>query len=91
MSVKEILTDVNIIVVLPGMNLQSILNIAQIVLAVLLSAAILMQARGTGIGAAFGGGGNVYRTKRGAEKKLFQLTILLAILFFGVALANALV
>jgi preprotein translocase subunit SecG len=73
------------------MNLQSILNITQIVLAVLLSAAILMQARGTGIGAAFGGGGNVYRTKRGVEKKLFQLTILLAILFFGVALANALV
>ena len=73
------------------MNIETILNVAQIVLAVLLSAAILMQARGTGIGAAFGGGGNVYRTKRGAEKKLFQLTILLAILFFGVALANALV
>ncbi|MBI2475582.1 preprotein translocase subunit SecG [Candidatus Uhrbacteria bacterium] len=73
------------------MNLQSILNIAQIVLAVLLSAAILLQSCGTGIGAAFGGGGNVYRTKRGVEKKLFQLTILLAILFFGVALANALV
>ncbi len=73
------------------MNLVSILNIAQIVLAVLLTVAILLQARGTGIGAAFGGGGNVYRTKRGAEKKLFQLTILLAILFFGVALVNALV
>ncbi|MBI4713585.1 preprotein translocase subunit SecG [Candidatus Uhrbacteria bacterium] len=71
--------------------METILNIAQIVLVVLLSAAILLQARGTGIGAAFGGGGNVYRTKRGVEKKLFQITILLAILFFGVALANALV
>lgn len=73
------------------MNIELILNIAQIVLAVLLIAAILLQARGTGLGAAFGGGGNVYRTKRGAEKKLFQLTIVIAILFFGVSLANALV
>ncbi len=73
------------------MNLESILNIVQIILAILLMAAVLLQARGTGIGAAFGGGGNVYRTKRGVEKKLFQLTILLSILFFGVALANALV
>ncbi len=73
------------------MNLETILNVAQIILAVLLMAAVLLQARGTGLGAAFGGGGNVYRSKRGVEKKLFQLTILLSILFFGVALANALV
>ncbi len=76
---------------LGDMNLDSLLNAAQIILAVLLMAAILLQARGTGLGAAFGGSGNVYRTKRGVEKKLFQLTIILSILFFGVALANALV
>ena len=69
----------------------SIFSIAQIVLAVLLVTVILLQARGTGLGAAFGGEGNVYRTKRGIEKKLFHLTIILSILFFGVALANALV
>jgi len=73
------------------MNLESVLNIAQIVLAILLVASILLQAQGTGLGAAFGGGGNVYRTKRGAEKKIFQLTIILSILFFGVALVNALI
>ncbi|MEK7614929.1 MAG: preprotein translocase subunit SecG [Patescibacteria group bacterium] len=73
------------------MKLETILNIVQVVVSVLLIAAILLQARGTGLGAAFGGGGNVYRTKRGVEKKLFQVTIVLAILFFGVALANALV
>ncbi len=73
------------------MNLETIFNTAQIVLAILLTAAILLQARGTGLGAAFGGSGNVYRTKRGVEKKLFQFTIALSILFFGVALANALV
>ena len=76
---------------IPCMNLETILNTSQIVLAALLVGSILLQARGTGLGAAFGGGGNVYRTKRGAEKKIFQLTIVLSILFFGVALVNALI
>ncbi|MBI4591864.1 preprotein translocase subunit SecG [Candidatus Uhrbacteria bacterium] len=73
------------------MNLETILNTSQMILAVLLASCILLQARGTGLGAAFGGGGNVYRTKRGAEKKIFQLTIVFSILFFGVALVNALI
>jgi preprotein translocase subunit SecG len=67
------------------------LNIAQIVVAVILMASILLQARGTGLGAAFGGEGNVYRTKRGMEKLLFRSTIFLAVAFFGLALANILV
>lgn len=67
-----------------------ILNIIQVVLAVLLSVAILLQARGTGVGLAFGGDGNVYRTRRGVEKKLHVATVVLAILFFGVSLVNAL-
>lgn len=73
------------------MNLNLILKIAQLVLAILLTASILLQARGTGLGAAFGGGGNVFRTKRGVEKKLFQLTIIFAILFFGVSLTSILI
>lgn len=72
------------------MNLEVVLTTAQVVLASLLVASILLQARGTGLGVAFGGGGNIYRTKRGAEKKIFQLTIVLSILFFGVTLVNAL-
>ncbi len=67
-----------------------IINIIQLILAFLLIAAILMQARGSGLGAVFGGEGNVFRTKRGLEKKLHTTTIALAIIFFGVALANAL-
>ncbi len=67
-----------------------ILNIVQIVLAVLLAVAILLQARGTGVGLAFGGDGNVYRTRRGVEKKLHLATIVLAVFFFGVSLANTL-
>lgn len=67
-----------------------ILNVIQIVLAVLLGTAILLQARGSGVGLAFGGDGNVYRTRRGVEKKLHGATIVLAILFFAVAFANTL-
>lgn len=73
------------------MNAEQILNVSQLILAALLVASILLQARGTGLGASFGGEGNVYRTKRGVEKRLFQATIIFAILFFGVSLANALV
>lgn len=69
--------------------LKTILTVTQVVLPILLIACILLQARGTGLGATFGGEGNIYRTKRGIEKKLFQATIILAILFFGVTLANA--
>ena len=67
-----------------------ILDIIQLILAILLTGAILLQARGSGLGAAFGGEGNVYRTKRGIEKKLHNTTIILAIIFFGISLANAL-
>lgn len=67
-----------------------ILDILQIVLAVLLTTAVLLQAQGSGVGLAFGGDGNVYRTKRGIEKKLHSFTIVLAILFLGVALLNTL-
>ena len=61
------------------------LQIIQIIVAVLLSLAILMQNKGTGLGAAFGGGGAVFSTKRGAEKKLFTATIILAVLFFAIS------
>lgn len=70
--------------------LNTILNVAQIVLAVLLVASILLQAKGTGLGAAFGGGGTVAHTKRGFEKTLHTTTVVIAIIFFVVALANAL-
>lgn len=63
-----------------------IFDIVQITLAAILVAAILMQSKGTGLGAAFGGGGNLYRTKRGAEKMLYWTTIGVAALFFAVSL-----
>ena len=62
------------------------LQIAQIIIAVLLMLAILLQNRGVGLSGIFGGSGAIYRTKRGLEKKLFYSTIVLAVLFFAVSL-----
>ncbi len=56
--------------------------IIQVVSAILLMAAILMQNRGTGLSGVFGGSGNVYRTKRGIEKTLFTASIILSVVFF---------
>ncbi len=68
--------------------MDKILNIVLLVLSPLLIIVILLQNRGSGLGAAFGGGdGNVYRTKRGLEKSLFYATIIISLIFFGVALA----
>jgi len=58
------------------------IKIVQLVAAVLLILAILLQNRGAGLGGIFGGSGSVYLTKRGLEKKLFVATIVLAIIFF---------
>jgi preprotein translocase subunit SecG len=57
------------------------LTIAQIVLAVALIAILALQVKGGGLGGIFGQADGVYRTRRGVEKTLFQVTIVLAILF----------
>ena len=62
-----------------------IIMILQIIFAVLLVGAILLQQRGTSLGGAFGGEGNIYRTRRGAERVLFGATIVLAIGFLVMA------
>lgn len=67
-----------------------ILSIIQFIAAILLIISILLQNRGTGLGAAFGGEGNVYRTKRGMESFLFKATIALAVVFLVVSLLNVL-
>lgn len=55
--------------------MKEILLISQIVLAVFLTIAILLQSQGSGLGAAWGGGGETYHTRRGLEKVLFYSTI----------------
>lgn len=61
-------------------NVLNILMIVQIVLAVLLVISVMLQNRAEGLGTLFGGGGEIYRTKRGLEKFLYNFTIVLAIL-----------
>lgn len=67
--------------------IQTFLIIAQMVLSVALTLALLLQVRGGGLGGIFGQADTVYRTKRGLEKTLFQLTIVLVVLFAGISLA----
>ena len=65
--------------------MQTYIYIALIILSVALIAAILLQSRGGGLGSMFGGeglAGGQYKTRRGLEKTLFQVTIGLAVAFF---------
>ena len=66
--------------------MQTYLSIAQIVLSAALVLVVLLQVRGGGLGGIFGQADTVYRTKRGVEKTLFQLTIALVILFVIIAM-----
>lgn len=65
--------------------------ISQIIIALMLTASIMLQAKGTGLGNIFGGGGEFYRSKRGAEKIIFIATIVLAILFLLFSIANLII
>ena len=66
--------------------MQTYLNVAQIILSIALILTILLQVRGGGLGGIFGQPDSVYRTKRGVEKTLFQLTVALVVLFIIIAI-----
>lgn len=66
--------------------MQTYLSVAQILLSIALILAVLFQVRGGGLGGIFGQPTTVFRTKRGVEKTLFQLTIALVVLFVIVAI-----
>lgn len=63
------------------------ISLAVILMVVLLVASILMQVKGAG-GGLFGGGAAQFRTRRGVEKTLFQITIGLAVMFVILAVLN---
>ena len=71
--------------------MKEVLQSIEIVLAILLMVVILFQQRGTGIGGAFGSEGFSFRGRRGAERFLFQATIVLGLAFVMVAIALLLV
>lgn len=63
------------------MSIDSILQIITVGSAVLMIIAILLQQRGASLGAGFGSSGELYTTRRGLDKNLFEVTIVLAVVF----------
>jgi preprotein translocase subunit SecG len=64
------------------------LAIGQIIVSIALIAAVLLQSRGTGLSGTFGGDSAVYRSRRGVERRLWQFTIILLVLFVIFSLAS---
>ncbi|HEY6409550.1 MAG TPA: preprotein translocase subunit SecG [Ktedonobacteraceae bacterium] len=69
------------------------LRVIQIILSITVIVLILLQPRGAGLGSAFGGSsaGSVFKTRRGVERLIFNLTVVFVILFALVSLLSALV
>lgn len=69
------------------------LRAVQIILSIAVIVFILLQVRGAGLGSAFGGSsaGSVFKTRRGVERLIFNLTIIFVVLFALTALLNILI
>jgi preprotein translocase subunit SecG len=66
-----------------------LISIVQIVISAGIVGLVLLQQRGGGgLGGAFGQAGGAYSTQRGVQKKIFNLTIVLAVVFIGLAIYN---
>ena len=73
-----------------NLNMKNYLPIIQIIVAGILIALILLQAKGVGLGRAWGGGGDFYKSRRGVEKIIFNLTILMAVIFLASSILSLL-
>lgn len=71
--------------------MKTIILFAQIAISISLIIVILLQSKGTGLGTAFGGSSQVYRSRRGVEKLFMYLTITLVVLFFIISILQVLV
>lgn len=72
--------------------MNQILFYSQIIVSIILIVLIAIQQRGSGLGAGFGGGGSeVYSTRRGAQKKIYYATIVLAAIFLVLGVLNILI
>ncbi len=58
-----------------------VLAAGQLIVSVALVLSVILQARGAGLSGAFGGDSAVYRSRRGIERRLWQFTIALLVLF----------
>ena len=68
--------------------METYLNIVQIIVSVVVIIVVLLQTRGSGFSATFSSDTSIYRTRRGVERTLFNVTIGLAVLFIGVSIAS---
>ena len=59
----------------------SVFSIIILVSAVLMTIFILLQSRGASLGAGFGGSGELHTTRRGVDKTMHQITVILAVVF----------
>ncbi len=73
------------------MSVGEILDIVMIASACLMMLAILLQSRGASLGAGFGASGELFTTRRGLEKNLYDTTIILAVVFVGSLLASLMI
>lgn len=71
--------------------IHTILQITMILSAALMLVCILLQARGASLGAGFGSSGELFTTRRGTDKSLFDATIVLAVIFIGSLLASLII
>lgn len=63
-------------------------NIAQVIVAVVLTLIILLQAKGSGFSGVFSSDTSIFRTRRGVEKTLFHFTIALSVIFILLSMVN---
>ncbi len=68
---------------------RAIFQVILIIIAIALMISILLQARGAGLGSVFGGSGTVFKTRRGIEKLLFNMTVFFAIVFMVLSFFTA--
>lgn len=68
--------------------MQTLTLIIQIIIAVLLSALVLLQVKGTGFGRAWGGGGAANFSRRGLENFVFKFTFVIAGLFLAISMLS---
>jgi preprotein translocase subunit SecG len=64
------------------------LLVVNIILSIVITVLILLQGKGAGLGSAWGGGGEMYQTRRGVEKVTMRLTYITIFLFFVLSMAN---
>jgi preprotein translocase subunit SecG len=66
-----------------------LLQVSQFIIAAAVGTSILLQARGTGLSSTFGGESTAYRSRRGVERTLFRLTVVLVVVFVVISLVGA--